>query len=58
MRDGHLAHKARVERLYLFHHDHAHDDDAIDRKVAQAADILQSSKTVCVQPSEGEVIRL
>lgn len=53
-----LAHRAEVGKLVLFHHDHAHDDDAIDRKVATASEILQSSKTECVQPVEGEVMRL
>jgi phosphoribosyl 1,2-cyclic phosphodiesterase/CheY-like chemotaxis protein len=53
-----FARRAEVGTLYLFHHDHAHDDDAIDRKVAVAQQILQDSGTVCVQPTEGEVIRL
>ena len=53
-----FAHRAEVKKLYLFHHDYAHDDDAIDRKVAMARQILQSSTTECVQPTEGEVIRL
>jgi phosphoribosyl 1,2-cyclic phosphodiesterase len=53
-----FAHRAEVKKLYLFHHDYAHDDDAIDRKVAMAQQVLQSSATECEQPTEGQVIRL
>ena len=53
-----FAHRAGSKKLYLFHHDHGHDDDAIDRKVGIAHDLLKSSTTEVVSPTEGEVIRL
>jgi phosphoribosyl 1,2-cyclic phosphodiesterase len=53
-----FAHRAEVKTLYPFHHDHAHGDDEIDRKIEMASRILQSSRTECVQPVEGEVIRV
>ena len=55
-----LAHRARVRTLYLFHHDHSHDDAAIDAKVRKAEELLAEwgSSTECVAPIEGERIRL
>ena len=55
-----FAHRAKAKTLYLFHHDHTHDDDAIDQKVGKARDLLGGwgSATVCVAPTEGELIRL
>lgn len=49
-----LAHQAGVGRLHLFHHDPGQDDDAIDRKLAQAEKALQAigSSTVCIAPAE------
>jgi phosphoribosyl 1,2-cyclic phosphodiesterase/CheY-like chemotaxis protein len=55
-----FAHRAGAKTLYLFHHDHSHDDDAIDRKVEVARALLRErgSSTTCVAPSEGETIRV
>ena len=53
-----FAHRAEVKTLYPFHHDYAHDDDTIDRKLDQMQQILQSSATTVVQPVEGDVFRL
>jgi ribonuclease BN (tRNA processing enzyme) len=53
-----FAHRAEVGTLYPFHHDHAHTDDDIDRKIETARQVLQSSTTECVQAVEGEVIQL
>jgi phosphoribosyl 1,2-cyclic phosphodiesterase len=53
-----FAHRSGAKTLYLFHHDHSHDDDAIDRKVELAQRLLQSSETKVVSPIEGEMITL
>lgn len=53
-----FARRSGAKTLYLFHHDHSHDDDAIDRKVAIANDILKGSTTKAVSPTEGEVITI
>lgn len=50
------ADAARVERLYLYHHDPSQDDDAIDAKLAQARSQLDrlGSRTRCLAPAETE----
>ena len=51
-----FAHRSEAKTLYLFHHDHGHDDDAIDRKVGIAREVLQDSTTEVVSPTEGALI--
>ena len=51
-----FAGRAEAKRLYLFHHDHGHDDDAIDRKVGIARDLLKDSATEVCAPTEGDAI--
>ncbi len=55
-----VAHRAEVKGLYLFHHDPNHDDEAIDRKLKIAKDLLaeKGSETQCVAPAEGESIKV
>ena len=55
-----FAHSAEAKMLYLFHHDHNHDDDAIDRKIGLAREVLSElgSGTECQSPCEGDLIRL
>ena len=55
-----FAHRANAKTLYLFHHDHAHDDDAIDQKVGRARDLLREwgSSTQCMSPVEGQLINV
>ena len=53
-----FAHRAEVKTLYPFHHDYAHDDDTIDRKLEQMQEILKTSDTEVVQPVEGDSFRL
>jgi phosphoribosyl 1,2-cyclic phosphodiesterase len=50
----HLAHRARVDTLYMFHHDPGQTDAAIDTKNDQAQAQLNelNSATVCVTPME------
>ena len=50
-----LAHKAKVKRLHLFHHDPDQTDEDIDRKLADARDALSKlgSEVVCEAPAEG-----
>jgi ribonuclease BN (tRNA processing enzyme) len=38
-----VAHEAGAKRLALFHHDPAHDDDAVDRLLAHASAAAQST---------------
>ena len=53
-----LAHRAGVGTLYLFHHDPDQDDDAISGKLTEAQEALErcASSTICVAPSEGQVL--
>jgi len=55
-----FAHRAEAKTLYLFHHDHTHDDELIDQKVGKARELLRSlgSSTVCEAPAEQKLIRL
>ena len=55
-----LAHAAQVKALHLFHHDPDQNDEAIDRKLAQAQQHLASwgSTVKCVCPQEGDVVVL
>ena len=50
----HLAHRAGVGSLYMFHHDPGQTDTAIDAKNHQAQALLKElkSSTVCVAPME------
>ena len=50
----HLAHRARVGTLYMFHHDPGQTDAAIDTKNDQAQALLNelNSSTVCITPME------
>ncbi len=50
----HLAHRAKVGTLYMFHHDLGQTDTAIDTKNDQAQVLLKElkSSTVCVTPME------
>lgn len=51
-----IANQARVKSLHLFHHDPDQNDDAIDRKQAQAQHGLEQmgSPVVCLCPAEGD----
>lgn len=55
-----IAHRANVKSLHLFHHDPDQDDDAIDRKFAQAKDKLAelNSSVECLCPAEGSTYSL
>lgn len=53
-----LAREAKVGTLYPFHHDPSQDDDSIDRKVSVAQAVLEGSVTRCVQPTQGETVRI
>ena len=50
----HLAHRAKVGTLYMFHHDPGQTDAAIDTKNDQGQALLNElrSSTVCVTPKE------
>lgn len=50
----HLAHRAKVGTLYMFHHDPGQTDSAINKKNDQAQALLNelNSATVCVTPME------
>ncbi len=56
----HTAHRANVRQLFLYHHDPAHNDDDIDKKLNQAHALLNElgSKTICLAPKERESIVL
>lgn len=53
-----LAHRAQVKTLHLVHHDPDQNDEAIDRKLAQAQEHLAAwgSTVQCVCPREGDVV--
>ena len=53
-----IAHAAGVRELQLYHHDPDQDDDAIDRKLRVARELLDKlkSNTNCTAPREGESI--
>jgi phosphoribosyl 1,2-cyclic phosphodiesterase len=53
-----LAILAEVKRLYLFHHDPAHDDARIDAMLAHARDIAAGSKLKVFASTEGEEVKL
>ena len=50
----HLAHRAKVGTLYMFHHDPGQTDATIDEKKDQAQALLNTlnSSTVCITPME------
>jgi len=51
-----LADRAKVKKLYLFHHDPDQTDDDIDGKLKMAQALLEKrgSSTICIAPKEGE----
>ena len=51
-----LADRAKVKKLYLFHHDPDQTDDDIDDKLKMAQVLLEKrgSSTICIAPKEGE----
>ncbi len=53
-----LAHRAKVETLYLFHHDPGQDDEAIEHKLQVARNQLieLNSTTKCLAPIEGHLV--
>jgi phosphoribosyl 1,2-cyclic phosphodiesterase/CheY-like chemotaxis protein len=53
-----LAEEAQVKTLYLFHHDPAHDDAAVERKEMLAREYLEerSSPVRCVAAREGAAV--
>jgi phosphoribosyl 1,2-cyclic phosphodiesterase len=53
-----LAILANVKRLYLFHHDPAHDDDRIDAMLAHAREVAKDSDVEVFAAMEGEVVTL
>ena len=50
----HLAHRAKVKNLYLFHHDPGQTDTGIEAKANQAQNLLKAlhSTTACIAPRE------
>jgi len=55
-----LAHQAKVQNLYLFHHDPDQDDKAIDAKLKTAKALLKKlkSKTIVIAPAEGTRVKV
>jgi ribonuclease BN (tRNA processing enzyme) len=55
-----LAAAAGVKELHLFHHDPDQNDDAIDRKLAEAKAALtqRGSAVACLAPAEGDRFRI
>ena len=53
-----LALLGEVKRLYLFHHDPAHDDARIDAMLAHARKLARGSKLEVYAATEGEVVPL
>lgn len=55
-----LAAAANVKQLHLFHHDPTHDDDAVDRKLAdmRAALMALGSDVVAVAPAERDTFQI
>jgi CheY-like chemotaxis protein len=53
-----LAARANVKTLYLFHHDPGQDDEAIDRKLATAQELLakRAAHITCYAPAEGQLV--
>lgn len=53
-----LAHRAKIETLYIVHHDPSQDDAAIDRKldIAQSQLAALKSTTKCIAPCEGQLL--
>ena len=52
----HMAHRAKVGSLYMFHHDPSQTDATIDAKLEEAQSLLKKlkSSTVCITPKEKE----
>jgi phosphoribosyl 1,2-cyclic phosphodiesterase/CheY-like chemotaxis protein len=55
-----LAVRARVKQLFLFHHDPAHDDERVSRKVAHARQLVltQGGDTLVEAAREGAEVKL
>lgn len=55
-----LAHQGNVKKLYLFHHDPDQTDGDIDRKFAQAKQVLAElgSSVECLAPTEGTRVKI
>jgi len=53
-----LAILGEVKRLYLFHHDPAHDDERIDTMLAHARKLAEGSGVNVFAATEGEVVVL
>jgi ribonuclease BN (tRNA processing enzyme) len=55
-----LAHKARVKRLCIFHHDPAQSDDDIDRKLLSTREALSrlGGAVEALAPREREELQL
>lgn len=55
-----LAHDAKVKQLCLFHHCPIQKDREIDEKIAEAGRQLKAlqSTTICLAPSEGDILQL
>ena len=51
-----LAAKAQVKKLFLYHHDPSQNDDAIEKKVEDAQNLLAElgASTECLAPIEGD----
>jgi len=54
----HVARNARVKRLYMFHHDPAHDDAFLDRMLQRARQIAMGSGMTVESAREGESVTL
>jgi len=53
-----VAMLSEVKRLYLFHHDPAHDDARIDGMLAHARELAAGSALEVFAAAEGEVVRM
>ena len=55
-----LAHLAKVDNLYLFHHDPDQNDDAIDAKFDYASELMEKwgSSTTVLAPKEGDRFKI
>ena len=55
-----LADRAKVKKLFLFHHDLDQTDDDIDAKLETAQSMLKKRKsaTLCVAPKEKELFKI
>jgi phosphoribosyl 1,2-cyclic phosphodiesterase len=51
-----LAHRSRVKKLFLFHHDPDHEDEALDAMLVEARNLIAQSGATCecFSATEGE----